>query len=400
MDSKESTHPYSDSWVLNAYGKPVCPFSVSVPVLADRLQYIHDFQEQTSVTYKQHHNTIITPMGVVNDLVTFFGVPAHSYHRYNPPRPAESRVPVPDQRDGSRHDRQEPKEEPSADQDNRDSPDDRVSVEQPIPARADPPRADTPRPDDIFQRVPILNVNMLGFYGMITSSLRPSDSPFYSSTGAPIVINHTLRRKARVIANLDENTVFLLNKTLWPLLHGLFIMRPLRKLAPPFSAAHALQILTILLHNRTITEKSAITKSLGAFYVRAVLSCPDLLELMDEFSSLSVLHNILDAEPPYQECITLLGHILDGLRRASSQLPLAVQGGFMEQVRELSTLFTSRDHVHPTAILLRLGPILQIGKSSESSTPDSAFSAMLTDHMQMIRSADSSLFVDDGVTQS
>jgi hypothetical protein len=82
----------------------------------------------------------------------------------------------------------------------------------------------------------------------------------------------------------------------------------------------------------------------------------------------------------------LLGHIFEGLKRTSSRLPLTIQADFLEQVRDLTTSFASKTYIHPMALLLRLGPVLQLVKASTTSSPDSAFSAMLTEHTPMSRS--------------
>ena len=199
---------------------------------------------------------------------------------------------------------------------------------------------------------------------------------------------------------MDDYPIYMLNKATWPLLHGLFIMRHFRKLTPPFTAMHAVQLLNILLHNRAITERNAITRSLGVFYVRSTLSCTDLLAHVEEFTSLSILHNILGAEPPYQDCKLFLGQILDGLKRTSAQLPITVQSEFLEQVRILAAVHVDKAFLDPASILLRLGPILQLVTSSTTSSPDSALSAMLTDRTPMSRSADSQMLLDDRVPPS
>ena len=326
----------------------------------------HDFIAETSVVVKTRTPQVTYSMAFINDMVHSHSVPGHIYARYNPP-------PRPEPRPSA-----SPPARPAAPDQNAAS-EEQLSQEQQSTVVPDPLAPRSQLSDEIFARVPLLAPNTLLRSGMHVSFLPPGEHHFYSSTGAVLIPDDPLRRKARYLDEMDNHVLYALDKALWPLLRALFIMKDFRKSVASCSAMHAYQLLSVLLFNRVHLEKNNSTPLLGSFYLRTISSCQDLVSLMDDFYAYTVIHNVLHHSlDSYDECKPLLGNLLDGLKRAASKLPVQIQADFLHHTRELEQLHQMNCYIHPPSVLIRLGPILQLWQTASSHSIDSAFSAAST----------------------
>jgi hypothetical protein len=76
--------------------------------------------------------------------------------------------------------------------------------------------------------------------------------------------------------------------------------------------------------------------------------------------------------------VFLTSQMVDGFQRGTRRLPMRIQVGYLHNARSIVLRLRDDQKVKPTAILLRLAPILHSVSQTATSPPDSAYSAQLT----------------------
>ncbi len=132
---------------------------------------------------------------------------------------------------------------------------------------------------------------------MLSQYLKPQgqDPGYHTSLGCEVHPNLALIRQARPINTMDSVAVHRTNQALWSLLHSLFDITHFPNSTHDFSAAHAYQLLNVLLYNRTHNERVGITKKTETLFLLSSITCAQLLQQHKEYPSVTVLPNILNS---------------------------------------------------------------------------------------------------------
>ena len=173
-------------------------------------------------------------------------------------------------------------------------------------------------------------------------------------------------------------------------------------LSKVFPAAHKLQMLLILLANKTFNAKSEILAANAVLGTKVLETSADVAVFTNAILSASTLDNIIKFEPPFQPHQPLVHQSLKCLQSGQtiSKLPLHVLSeverllqGFQDDLKKVSI-------VNPSAILLRLAPYFPNPSSESTSSTPSLHSALMARELPVSSiSADSSLSASDTVVQ-
>ena len=139
--------------------------------------------------------------------------------------------------------------------------------------------------NDIFDTHPLHTAQSLAVQGMHAQFLRkpadsrPDQTVYFSSTGAAITIDNGLRRSILQALLLERADLFRINQALSDYLPSKLQMSSFKNCVPDYWAAHAYQLLLILMHNRIHFGRVRITKDFTELSIKPVLSSSDLVNL-------------------------------------------------------------------------------------------------------------------------
>ena len=258
-----------------------------------------------------------------------------------------------------------------------------------------------PKPDDrdVFAKLPLLDRGALAYQGFNISNLPPkSDQIHYSATGRPIPQNAVTIRTLRSLFLASDRSLDRLNSAFWPVINDSTDLTRFKGLSTVFPAAHALQMLLILLANKTFHSDMDLKKATALIGDGPLKTSADLGRFIDDITSTSTLANILDRDLAFKPPKDLVHQALQHVQRGSSldHFPLPVRTALDKILQEQLDYIQSGNTVLPTAILLRFAPYFP----PPSLEPSDQIAAMLArESLAPCASADSGRSASDTVVQ-
>jgi hypothetical protein len=208
------------------------------------------------------------------------------------------------------------------------------------------------------ETLPFNTYRSLEYQGFNVDELNPSDDATYGATGRKLQSNTATKAQAAAIFLLSRKSLHRINAAGWSNLALAFNLSNFTDLSPTLPAPHALQLLLILLANKTLHDKLDLLPQLAALGSGPLATSADLAKLTSAMYAAGILDNILKLEPPFQPNKDLIQQTLRTAQRGTqvAQLPHHIRPAVVKILQGFQDELQAGHYVRPDRVLLRLAP--------------------------------------------
>ena len=170
----------------------------------------------------------------------------------------------------------------------------------------------------VLALLPVATRRSMKYQGLDIDELPPvsgnGENTFYGATGRQIQHNEVTRRELRTLFLTTPKSRDRLNAALHKGLTSVFSnLDELTDLSQAFPAAHMLQMLLILLANKTFHEKMDILMENALIGTTVLTTSADLSRFITSITSASVLENIINFDLPFAPNKKLVHQAIQGV---------------------------------------------------------------------------------------